>query len=173
MSHEDYLYKMSNIRDPFHGNVTYLNRRDLEADNDPLTSMDGMLVDIIQNCKAITSLRRSNITDRHRRIEGLVKEIVKLYQGVCFLRLRRSLYRNVNDDLFCGCLNEATLDVVPHLVSIRDLWELIFEKCEKLSDYVRHHWPPWPSYFLGSLMDDIEDICDNYQGIIISRMAGR
>ena len=48
---------MSNGSDPFHGNVTYLNRRDLETDNDPLTSMDGMLLDIATNCK---------VSDRYR-----------------------------------------------------------------------------------------------------------
>ena len=30
--------------------------RDLEADNDPLTSIDGMLLDIITNCKTIDNL---------------------------------------------------------------------------------------------------------------------
>ena len=85
---------MSNNLDPFYGHVTYFSKNQLDSFSNPMSSIDGMIIDIKKDCQDIQNLRYSNISDREYRIEAYVRNIVKLFQAICYLRLHECTYLN-------------------------------------------------------------------------------
>ena len=91
---------MSNNFDPFYGEVQYFKGTDLDSFTDPLVSMDGMISDIKLDCKIILEARLNRNPDMINIIFDALKNIVRLFQGICYLRLRNSAYGDRQDRLF-------------------------------------------------------------------------
>ena len=170
MSHEDYLYKMSSNLDPFYGQVEYLSRSMMNRDNNPMSSIDGMLSDIKHDCEEILRLRFSNAPNKAQRIDSLLRDIVKLFQGVCYLRLRGSTYINSQDRLFFGIITPLNGSRLNYNVDRSDLWNYLFETIEKVAGAPG---PIGAMELLGGNLNEVMDICEMYQRIIALRMNGR
>ena len=162
---------MSNNLDPFYGHVTYIRKDVLDGFSNPMASIDGMIIDIKKDCQDIQNLRYSNISDREYRIEAYVRDIVKLFQAICYLRLHECAYLNTPDRLFFGTvtpLDESDLD---GMVPSSEMWNDLLDLVNKVAG--THNEPPNVIELLGSEMGKISDICDTYQGILTMRRHRR
>ena len=160
---------MSNNIDPFYGHVTYFSKNQLDSFSNPMTSMDGMIADIKKDCQDIENLRFSNVSDREYRIEALLREIVRLYQAICYLRLHESIYINTRDRLFFGALIPLDENDLDEVVNSSEMREDLFNAVRNVAS----NSPPSAVELLGCNMGDIEEICELYQGILTLRRHRR
>ena len=163
---------MTNNIDPFFGEVLYYKRTDLDSFEDPLTSIDGMMVDIQQDCQEIMRLKHSQVPDRLLQMEVLIRGIVRLFQAICYLRLHNSIYINTQDRLWFGIitpLDEDDLDNYEE--SSSDMWEQI------MRDVIHIAGAPGTNIdamdLLGWNVSYIQELCNMYQGYLTLRRHRR
>ena len=135
--------------------------------------MDGMISDIKLDCKIILEARLNRNPDMIDIIFGALKNIVRLFQGICYLRLRNSAYGNRQDRLFFGVFLPYNMDALEFQTEqSSDMWEYIFEHIEKVGGNLED-----PNIYiteiLGCNLNDIRNICECYRLYLTLERIGR
>ena len=163
---------MTNNFDPFYGEVQYFKGTDLDSFTDPLMSMDGMIQDIKNGCQTIVLIDQLNAPDKFEQMEPFVKEIVKLFQGICYLRLHKSDFLRFNDlrffDTFTPLVDN---DVADFFGDSLGGWNYLIDEASIVGEGT--DTPVNSMDFLGWTMGHIRDICAAYQKIVTLRRHGR